>query len=252
MDVAIPLREGATDSHPIIWMLRSMERHYSPMKRVFIIGGAPPPGLDPDFVIHVPVPQSSTKFVNIGNNVLATIESEIEDEFLWTNDDIFFLRDMEEIPLYCRTYTFDPFVRRIQEVLKRAAQAGKVISRDFNDYLRGMIGQRDILQAWGYKDHPLTDIHTPVVLRKDRLMETFERVSREFPEHELGHFRALYAAGLPAVPFADHKLQKATGLPPDDATFVSINGKSWGGEVGDWLRERFSSVSKYERRVVGS
>lgn len=232
MDVAYPVRHvrAAPDYDPLIWSLRSVAAHF-PVDRVYLAGGIPSV-IDRAKVTHLPT-EPGEKWANILANLRAVLASDISEDFLWMNDDFFFLRDMDEFPVYDRG--------TIRKWLSYANQD--------DVYFGGMGSQAAILAAWGYDPDstPNTDMHVPHVLNKTRLKALLDRVADEFPEHPLGHFRMIYGADSESVTLKDPKIKKSDVLPElswpfastDDATFTT-------GLVGHYLRLRYHRPSPFE------
>jgi hypothetical protein len=80
----------------------------------------------------------------------------------------------------------------------------------------------------------------------DRLRDVLKRVQDEFPDHELGHFKAIYGAGLKLTETMDCKIQTARDRIPN-LPVVSSSPGSWRTRAGRELRQMFSEPSEYER-----
>lgn len=239
VDVAFPTKRNyrASGSDPLRWALRCLSQHLE-HDRVFIVGDLPS-WVEPTSVVHIPVVQDATKFVNIGRNIRAAAGSEISDRFLWMNDDFFLLEDVEEVPLYCRHRSFREVVQGLHD------EAGDANHRA---YCIGMRGQLEILERWGFTEPHCTDLHVPIPLERGLLLEVLDRASHE-PGHELGHFRALYGAGLDAEPMMDVKLRHHRDMPREGAWVTSTNPVAWEvGDAGKMIRRRYHRPSPYERR----
>lgn len=247
MDVAYPVGAKRETPDQLAWSIRSIVRHF-PVDRIFLAGHLP--SWASDEVIHLPVTQNSTKFVNIGANLEAVLESDISSRFLWMNDDFFFLRDFgEDIPLYSREGRYDLFCSKLTRNIGRTSSTRRPRSSNLRGYINGMVGQKDILKMWGVDvaQQVNTDAHIPIPIDKARMRKVVERLKADHPGHQIGHFRALYGAELGPTPLRDPKIMTAKKNVPQDRPFVSTSSRSWQGLVGQDLREMFDEPTKYER-----
>lgn len=242
MDVAYPVGVKRPSPDQLAWSLRALHQHF-PVDRVFLAGKKP--HWVNDIPVHLPTGQKSTKFWNIGENLLAVLDSDISEEFLWMNDDIFLLTDFDEdIPLFARDSRFDMFCAKLEKIAHRQPRPSA-----FRAYVRGIVSQKEILKAWGINvaNQINVDTHTPLRVRKSELAEVVARVRREFPNHPHGMFRSLYGATRGPVPIRDPKIMKTKRAIPEDWLMVSTNDRTWAkGLVGEELRQRFTDPSPFE------
>ena len=254
MDVAYPVGVKRETPDQLAWSIRSVVAHF-PVDRVFLAGHLP--GWASSEVVHLPTKQDSTKFVNIGRNLEATLASDISDRFLWMNDDFFFLQDFgEDIPLYSRDQRFDYFCAKLERNVggsSRATRPRRPRSPNLRGYINGMISQKEMLRKMGINtSEPInTDAHIPIPIEKKRLIRVLSEVKATFPQHDIGHFRALYGNWPPQMegitPLRDPKIMTTKkGIPEDGRPFVSTNGRSWNGPLGEALREMFSKPTRFE------
>lgn len=235
MDLVVPVRDHTRRGpEPLRWMLRTVHQHLPQVDRVVVVGHRPH-WCQPDVWIHSP--NNSTKFTNIGRHLEAALRSpDVADAFIWTNDDIFLLADLGDLPVYARG--------TIQAHLESARIAGVKLHDDFVDGIRR---QAALAKLWGYD--PATtlnaDCHTPIPLDKDRLASVLERRDKDDPAIEGGHFRMLYGLGLECQPIRDPKV-KRDKTPPADAVMVSTTTRSWESGVGETIRQRYRSPSPWE------
>lgn len=114
-----------------------------------------------------------------------------------------------------------------------------------------MEGQRQILRQWGFGDDtPCTDLHVPMPVVVDELVETMERVTATNPDHPHGKFRTIYGADRDSVTQKDVKPASLTRrLDAHPSPYLSTYVKTWlRGTVGRQLRDRFPDPSPYEVR----
>jgi hypothetical protein len=217
------------------WSIRSLW-HHLPFDRLYV-AGVVPKWLGAE---ALPVDQDGPQWVNMGRNLKATLESDIAESFYWCNDDFFVTQNIAEVPLLARDTLFDDYLA------SRDPNAGLEHRRGF---LAGMAAQRDILRAWGYDNSPCLDLHVPMPLEKARLKDLVGRIETDYPDHELGHFRALYLAvtDIEPVLIRDCKVSKSSGTFPPEWTYVSTGPAAWRtGSVGVQLRNRYWRPSPWE------
>lgn len=244
MDLVIPIRPGGRNGpEPVQWLLRTYEHHWEAIDRVFIVGHLPR-NLDPSEVIHIPTDQHRTKFENVGENLEATLRSEeLGEEFIWANDDMFLIEDLEEpLPLYRRPIPY-------REVVAEWEAQGPPEHRA---YVIGMKAQLEILEDWGYSDPICTELHVPIPIDRSRLTAITDRAWKEYPELERGHFRGIYGGTFTekeSVPMADVKHRPHRGgIPAKGARWISTSPVSWNiGEVGKWIRRKYWRKSRWEK-----
>lgn len=103
IDIVIPLGNGSLwENNELRYALRSIEKHVKEIRDVYLIGEKP--SFLNDEIKHIPIEdKSDIPSKNILNKILkATITKDISSTFLFTNDDIFFTRDINAVdyPFY--------------------------------------------------------------------------------------------------------------------------------------------------------
>lgn len=240
--VVIPVREGRrSEPDHLRYVLRSLANlaHGG-----VVIAGHRPAFIDPTSVTHLPTVQGHRKFVNIGANLWAALDA-LDGVFYWFNDDMYLLESVNEVELFDK----GPMGPQHEDLRKRRA-AGAGHSTEYADYLRGMEGQRQILRQWGYDDDtPSFDLHVPMPVDVARCREVLDRVTATNPDHQHGHFRTLYGAGLPSTTIADPKPSSLTyDLGSHEAPWFSTHQRTWlRGLAARQIRDLFPDPSVYER-----
>ena len=218
-------------------MLRTVYHHLPQVDRVVIVGHCPP-WARPDVWIHSP--NTASKFTNIGRHLDAALRSpDVSDEFVWTNDDIFLLCDLEELPVYARG-TIEAHA---------AAYSGEVGGTvELQAFADGIRRQAALAKLWGYD--PATtlnaDCHTPIPVEKDRLARVIARRNEDDPAIEGGHFRMLYGLTEACVEVDDPKV-RGDELPAEGDVVVSTTTRSWEGPCGERIRNLYWRASPWER-----
>lgn len=245
MDLAVPVGGYRSPKEPewLRWVLRTWAHHYPP-DRVFIVGQWPH-YLDPAQVTYIPTIQNEGKWANTETNLRAVMESDISEDFIWTNDDIFLLRDLDSLPLYASGTIAD----RISPMADKSGSVPKPTQEFYN----GMFRQAHAASIWGYD--PTTalccDLHVPIPVTKSRLKETLDRrddlgsnIALE-PVVPRGHWRMLYGLGLEAEVIEDRKFY-GSELPEVSDTFASIAPSAWRRNFGHYIRNRYWRASPWE------
>jgi len=251
--VVVPLRsnECDRDGYSLLrYSARAWTRRY-PGVRIIVVGGRP----DWWTGEHIPAEQpdldnARRAFRNFPNILRAVVEHLDTEEFIVSDDDIFPMRLAPDppYPTYCREVDLDEYCRRIQRWA-----AGSMPGSFEYWYARGIIGQRDILRAWGYDTQEVADNHIPHQLERAKLGELLDRVQTEFPRHQAGHFRILYGALYGGSDFRRVPDPKVMDPGPAGAfkitarPWVSVSPRTWRhGHVGAVLRQTFWRPSPYE------
>lgn len=90
MKVVIPYRKAP--NHDLFFAVKSIEKFYSELEDIVIVGDKP---TFPFNGLHIPAKDSGDKEYSIYNKVKM-----VPGEILFTNDDIYFLKPMSDIPNY--------------------------------------------------------------------------------------------------------------------------------------------------------
>ncbi len=105
IDILYPIGKGSVmNNDELRYSLRSVEKHLKNFRNVYIIGQKP------DFlkdVVHIPHEDiDRSKETNIYKKILRGCQDEtISDQFLFMNDDHFFLEDIDAptFPFFCKS-----------------------------------------------------------------------------------------------------------------------------------------------------
>lgn len=235
MDLAVPVKAYPNQSEPawLRYALRSIWHHMDYIDRVFIVGFLPA-FIDPDEVTYIPTIQDADKFTNTERNLRAVLESDISEDFIWTNDDIFALREVPDpLPMFSW-----------RSIAERVGNLTRANRQEHNDFVDGMRAQLELALKWGYpEDTPNTDLHVPIPVNKTRLKHLLDRRDAEAPG--LKQWRMLYGLGLDTIEIEDRKV-RAQGLPDVSDLFCSTSPASWRNRAGDYLRNRYWRPSEWE------
>lgn len=209
------------------WSLRSLRNLNH--RRVWIVGHRP------DWVHkvhHLFVRQDESKYRNSTKNVIRACQHpDISDPFLLFNDDFFVLQPIEEVP-----------------ILHNGPVGGAPRSSfGMSTYQQGRIDTRRLLQQWGYQRPLSYELHIPLEIHKEPMLEVLARAEKA--NIACLHKRTLYGnvAGLGGEYADDVKaLRPADTFRPGDL-FASTNPATWQhGRAGEDLRRLFPDPSPYE------
>lgn len=182
---------------------------------------------------YIPVRQDESKYRNSTRNVVAACRHpDITDPFLLFNDDFFVLQPIDQVPVL----HMGPIVM---------PSGGATIG--LSAYHRGQVETRRLLERWGYRDPLSYELHIPLPIHKEPMLEVLDRALRE--RIAVLHKRSVYGnvAGIGGDFHADVKiLRPGDTFGPGDL-FVSTNEHTWKvGRVGEDLRGMFTEASPYE------
>ena len=251
--VVIPLRDNAAEREDyslLRYSVRAWCKRY-PGVRIIVVGGRPSWWAGEHFPAEQPDDNARRAFRNFPNILRSILENIDTEEFILSDDDHFPMRlaPWPPYPTYCRDVDLDEYCRRMVRW-----SAGSMPGSFEYWYAAGIIGQRNILRDWGIDTQDLADNHVPHQLERTKLAALLDKVAREYPRHQLGHFRILYGAlfGRNLTRIPDPKVMDigpagAIGL--DRRQWVSTSPASWRiGHLGVALREMYNRPSPYERQ----
>jgi len=234
--------------YPLAFLYNYNEFRYSlrslknlPHNRVFVAGYAPDWLANANYLMVEKPLDMDRKNHEVANihavlkNIKATLDNqEISDDFILMNDDFYILKPLKQLPSLNRGKLDDV----IEEYRAQGAKA----------YLKTMERTRDLLLSLGYTDLISYELHTPMLMNKQKWLAMYQLVE-DNPELRPLHTRTLYGniykvggTAIPDVKVYDYE----TGIAPG-ATFLSTENVVFDlGKVGKELKARFPEPSKYE------
>ncbi len=237
IDVVYVLGKGSIwYNNELRFSLRSVEKHLSGVRDVYIIGECP------SFITNakwIPMKDSYKKERNIMEKLkIACEHPDISEEFLFINDDHFFLKaaNADTYPYY--------FCEPLVEAVKKRRQE--------STYTKAMWNTLEALQANGFTEHLKNfDIHTPIRYNKQAFIESMKLVDWENPGEYI--IKSLYCNSNKIIGcfMPDRKIQKHLDR-ADIETFLQ------GAEIfsiadiaiNDWMiayfKELYPNRSKWE------
>ena len=229
-DVVIPYKKGRS-TEELRFCLRSVEKNLPFIGRVFIIGELPEWASDE--IIHIPSEQRHEKSANVAvSHRIAANDERISDNFVLMNDDMFVMRELQEIPL-CHGTPLSEFFTLFWTRVPRS-------------YYTDLI-KRTLSIVPHYLPH--WELHIPIVLSKSKfkhvlsLIEGMHMMSRTV-------YGSLYLRDKGEY-HKDVKIYQVSGsknwqdMPRFD-TFVSSDDSTFEHVIMPILAKMFPTKSKYE------
>lgn len=184
IDAVIPFRsEPRHGNIELYYALRSLRRHARGLRHIYLVGDPCP--WEMEGVRHIPAGDivNRPNYSIFAKTRVACTQEEISDPFLFSNDDIYLLRDVDiaELPNYYHN-TIDQHTRSINN--------GYLL---FVNNTKKIVGNNAL---W-------FDIHVPILYRKQRYIDKLAPLDWSHHEYTI---KTVYAQGLPAVAMADCKI----------------------------------------------
>lgn len=207
-------------------------------------------GMPPDWVgcRTVQTPQSLTKYANTTNGLLYACRNKLLPErFVLLNDDFFAMRETH-LPVWHR----GPMLGVVAEYRSRGINSS---------YVRGMEATAIALERDGYPDPLCYEVHAPMVIDRDVLVQVLTKYSKD-PSIRVLHKRSAYGnvAGIGGIQVEDVKLRteseastSATSTHPvwngtlPHLDWLSTSDAVWAAGAGSLIAARFTQPSRWER-----
>jgi len=234
MDLVYILGSGSRwQNNEIRFSLRSVEAYLKHgAGRIFIVGSKP------DWmqnVIHIEALDGyDNKLKNAVHKLReACFDSRLSDEFILMNDDFFFLKPADHIPLYT--------LGSINEMIVNHSTKGGY-------YYEAMHTTRTVLQEAGITDPISYEVHFPMVLKKDLFLKMTDSIKWE----ETGYlFRSIYGnvynlggkrrRDCKAYSFNDFKILSTKSELLSTSDHVALCP-----QFQEWMRKKYPKPSQYE------
>lgn len=224
-DIVYILREDI-DPEELRYSLRSLENF--PHRLVWFVGGKPK-GITPDRQI-VHKQQGPTKWDLIRSSMLRiTKEEELSASFFLFNDDFFIMRPCSG---KWTNYIDGTLAERIEQFRKENPW--------LNPYARTLFKAEQELKSQGATTYNF-DVHLPMLFEKSKIGAIMRCSSPQM--------RSVYG-NITKSEFVQHKDVKVYKFDevPDDPDFLSTNDNTFKhGKVGEYIRARFTTPSRFER-----
>ena len=236
MDLVIPLNNKSNDKDlELKYALRSIEKNM-PFVRNLVLVGWRPNWLHGD-IIHIPCEDmyknNKLKNQNILQKILiACADEKLSDNFIFTNDDIFVLQEVTELPNY------------FHGTLNGYITDGKSHYKPYRDAI--FASERYLIERNLHTLH--YDIHTPIIYNKHKFTEIFKDIKHEVV------IKSIYGNTVNKnyVSLVDNKIFKHYN-PEEiieqnkDQKFLSVNDNAFDTNMKCYLDRLFPKKSKYEK-----
>lgn len=243
--LVIPTRDSGSNE-TLRWTLRAWEQAH-PDIEVLLIGGKPSWYTGQHLATHQQRGLHQVWAVNIPRAIdaaLAYAHSNDIKSFWLTHDDTIPLRGglpLQRPVTWVRSSSLSAYIKRTQSRTPIGYTGA---------FEKGMQSQYRIIRELGITTDFNADCHMPHLLHVNRLEWLMDLLTKRYPLHPRGHYRAIYGALWPGtiVRRPDPKLLHRTDRIDPDADWVSLASSSWAGWAGKEVRERFPWPSKWEKK----
>jgi hypothetical protein len=228
MDLVYICRVG--ENEELRYSIRSAVKNL-PHDKIWVVGGKP------DWY--------TGNFINVPNNTLNKFENilecmriitnieEISDDFILMNDDFFFIKAIDKMPVYHGGFLKDKIDRYVE---LRAGKYASLLVKTYKDLIRQ-----------GIKNPLDYDIHVPMPMNKQKLKESLTKAY--FPRSGYGNIHNIGGTLIKDVKayFVRSPLYSNTyDYKQNDISFVSTEDSSFDYVYKAILKEMFLSSSPYE------
>lgn len=241
-DVVIPCGPDRPDT--LRWSLRTIWHNF-PYARVFLVGRIP---VWVTNVITLPVEQNGRRFDNQRRNILAVLDSDVDEDFYWWDDDHFLLEQRASIPFYHDTLLSQWLKNKETTFTKSGHHA-------MGEYHQAFQACMDLLNLLGYEDG-LIPTHTPMRINVRQLEQMKSlidlssagdpKIAREFNK-VWAVWKAFYLSLIVGANKSPH--MKDPRWRPGELTmdgYWAANKGSWTGDGGKWIKDHFWRPSPFE------
>lgn len=236
MDLLYVLGKGSIwADNELKYSLRSVEKHLIGYKNIYIAGEYPPFLKD---AIHIKAADGPTKERNIADKIhLACWHPELSEDFLFLNDDFFFLHDthIENYPAFAQGTIRDRAWRRpIRDA-----------------YYHALMNTHNILNNKRKRTNYF-DVHTPIIYTKHKFCKMMRMFDWEIPNGYV--VKSLYANtfNIPKKNCMDTKVARPMTEPQlqlmtEETQMFSISDEALNKPMVDLLQKLYPNKSKWEK-----
>lgn len=230
MNLVYPVRPG-DQNEELRFSLRSVAAHV-PHELVFIAGHVPAWCAN---VVGLELEQTGSKYQNSTANLRAVLEHELAgDELVLVNDDMYALEPLEGPPAV------------LHRGPVRALLETRYGGRRRSDYGEGMAATLELLERLGYPDPLSYELHVPLVIDRELMLEVLELMARE--PHTGLHKRTIYGALANLAGELARDVKVTFGAPTREhlaGTWLSTDDRSF-PRARRHLERMFPARSRYE------
>ena len=227
IDIVYPVRKLAEGNSELRYSLRSVAKNL-PHRNVWVVGEEI--GWLGSLVRFMPAEDEGKAFANVNQKLLAAVENDlISDPFVFMMDDIFVMKEVNDIPYYA-----------IGRTLTERARTYDVYGR----YWRDLDETQQIL--WFLRKSDIDfEAHAPILFQKAGL----RRILKKYPTS--GHRRTLYGNIFKKKPtyVSDFKIYEEDVEPDAETPYISTCVESWreSSKTYQLVTSEFAEPCEYER-----
>lgn len=181
--------------------------------------------LDKNFKMH-PYYNNYSPYHDVQEKLLYAVECGLGgDEFIWTQDDVFIMKPIRELPCYYKG-TIEQHITSRHKTMDQYSRA----LRDTNTFLKSQ-----------GVDEPLSfELHIPYQINSQKFKEVSNLTSNEFKRGTNLLMRSVYfnLTDCPAV--LHHDVKNAVDY--KNETFLSTSNKTFVTEIGDYVRQQLEET----------
>lgn len=220
MDFIYINRDG--DNEELRYSIRSVVSNYD-KANVIVVGGKPSWYVGEFY----PVANVGNKFKNITECYKTICQLDHINDFVAMNDDFFILNKINNIP-----YTYDGLL------IEKAEQHGSL--HGATEYFRVLAQANKTLKMQGIENPLNYDIHTPMVMNKQKLSEI---VDMSYAPRSL--YGNMFKVG--GMQIKDVKIYRDTTNTKIFDDFISTEDNTFDIVYNNILKEKFKEKTKYEK-----
>lgn len=181
-----------------------------------------------DFIQHIPTKQADGKYQNVYNNWLAALnDPRLSDDFILMNDDFFIMSPTTHIPPLRRMKNINHYINLYTKLDPESI------------YVKTMKQARDTLLSWGIKDISSYELHVPMLINKQKMIDLLKKVP------QMGHIRTIYGNyyGIGGDRIHDVKVIRDDQNIPYSQQFLSTIDESFeSSKIGRFIRKKLAKV----------
>ena len=215
------------DTEELKYSLRSVEQNF-PINRVWFVGGQPKGFRNVVRLQHEQV--GNSKWEMIRSSMWKAVNDErLSEDFFLFNDDFFVMEPVDTDSF--RNFVDGTLERRIDELHSESGM---------NAYTRTLFKLEQELKTM-HEPTMNFDVHLPMLLNKEQVRSTLYKCSSPQRRSAIGNINR-----LPFVIHPDVKVYDLESVPVNE-TYLSTNDDTFKkGNVGKYIRETFTTKSRFE------
>lgn len=233
MDLVYILGSGSRWSdNEIRYSIRSAVKYFK-FGKIFVIGERPDWMQNVEWV-DAPDDQNTKIGNSINKQILAAKQTGLSKDYILMNDDFFFLKPMEELPVFHRGTT--------QETINNHKQ-----KRGY--YYEAMVRSQQKLEMMGLTGSRDYGVHCPIVMNKENFLSMIAVLGKEANRYLIRTcYGNIYRIGGEKIyDFKASDISQFNLQIRKNREFLSINDALVAvKEFREWIAKKFPEVSKYE------